>query len=99
MSQHGAKKQSLTSTEKVESWTVKTYNKDVVFQVIGKTVPFATPKSSMQLYYLTNGNKVFRLKIWKNYLEEIGDKLQINSVSSLSMKGYFSDFFITDVLF
>uniref|UniRef100_A0A915DLP0 WD repeat-containing protein 48 homolog n=1 Tax=Ditylenchus dipsaci TaxID=166011 RepID=A0A915DLP0_9BILA len=77
---------ALTESAVMEAWkpqkAAPLYRK-VSFFVIGKSSVVFTKISAYQHVFLTNGEKIYRLIVWKEKLDEAGEKLKLQAVVRL----------------
>lgn len=76
-----AEKILLTSTAFIEGARLEAYGQTVTLMVEGRRVPEETMNSRIFNVFLSNGEKVYRLKVWKQDLsDELMSKFRIGNV-------------------
>ncbi|KAI1709988.1 hypothetical protein DdX_11000 [Ditylenchus destructor] len=74
---------TLTATTILNSWKVEkneTLHRTVTMQVVGKGMLEKKKTSSLKYFYLSNGETVYRLTVWKNQMDVAERSLKLNHV-------------------
>ncbi|KAI1696693.1 hypothetical protein DdX_18901 [Ditylenchus destructor] len=79
---------AMTATSVLNSWMVEknaTLHRTVTMQVVGKGMLEKKKKtSSLKYFYLSNGETVYRLTVWKNQMDVAERSLKLNHLNTVN---------------